>query len=190
MATVSDSLNCAEHHITSGLQQVSSEASRKRVFTTPSIGLRRCFPQASPTSLEVSGNILPQDYPSVANAWQPRRCYCFTTRFLESAAVVVPLAFHELPNIPVKPLWQHFPTVRSVLSSTLPAGYNMSLRKLRESGFLQLLPLVFPDAFHKLLQPLWKYLVTSCRKIVLSVANTWQPRCCYCFTTRLLEPSQ
>ena len=53
-----------------------------------------------------------------------------------------------------------------MLSKTSPAGYNKSLRKLRGSGFLQLLPLVFAYAFHKLLQPLWKYLATSCRKTV------------------------
>ena len=58
-----------------------------------------------------------------------------------------------------------------MLSKTSPAGYNKSLRKLRGSGFLQLLPLVFAYAFHKLLQPLWKYLATSCRKTVPSCSR-------------------
>ena len=48
---------------------------------------------------------------SVADTSQPRCCYWVTTRSLESAVVVVPSAFHELPNNPVKPLWHSFPTV-------------------------------------------------------------------------------
>ena len=111
VATLSDSAKCAEQHITSRLQHVSSEASRKRVFTTASISLSRCFPQASPTSLEVSGNLLSKDCSFRSKYVATTLLLLFHNEAPRTVAVVDPSAFDELPSSPVKPLCQRFPTV-------------------------------------------------------------------------------